>query len=115
MAKIQRRTTGMQGWLDAGVREHESCYRNTPMPDQDFFGLCTSLKPLVRKAIGVLSQVRHLGPGQTIYAPGDPGDTFYIISRGVIDAFLSSAHEKREAYLSRGDLFADAEVLTELL
>ena len=84
------------------------------MADQDFFSFCISLKPLERKAIGELSEVRHLAPGQTIYAPGDPGDTFYIIIRGVVEALLSSADEKPEAYLSRGDIFGDVEVLTEL-
>ena len=84
------------------------------MADQDFFGFCTSLKPLERKAIGELSHVRHLGPGQTIYAPGDPGDALYIISRGVVEAFRTSADDKPETYLSRGDIFGDVEVLTEL-
>lgn len=84
------------------------------MADQDFFGFCTSLKPLERKAIGELSQVRHLGPGQTIYSPGDPGDYFYIISRGVVEALLNGTGDKPEAYLSRGDIFGDVEVLTEL-
>ncbi|MEY2497198.1 MAG: hypothetical protein QOD12_754 [Verrucomicrobiota bacterium] len=84
------------------------------MADQDFFGFCTSLKPLERKAIGELSQVRHLAPGETIYSPGDPGDAFYIINRGVVEALRSSADEKAEAYLSRGDIFGDVEVLTEL-
>ena len=84
------------------------------MADQDFFGFCTSLKPLERKAIGELSHVRHLAPRQTIYAPGDPGDTLYIISRGVVEALRSSADDKPETYLSRGDIFGDVEVLTEL-
>ena len=84
------------------------------MADQDFFGFCTSLKPLELKAIGELSEVRHLAPGETIYAPGDAGDVFYIISRGVVEALRSSADETGEAYLSRGDIFGDVEVLTEM-
>ena len=50
------------------------------MLDRDFFGFCTTLKPLELKAIGKLSQVRHLKEGETVYSPGDPGDTLYIIT-----------------------------------
>jgi CRP-like cAMP-binding protein len=83
------------------------------MVDRDFFGFCISLKPLELKAIGELSQTRHLEPGETIYAPGDPGDTIYIINRGVVEAVRSSTKDVSDAYLSRGDIFGDVEVLTE--
>jgi CRP-like cAMP-binding protein len=83
------------------------------MVDRDFFGFCTTLKPLELKAIGKLSQTRHLAAGETIYAPGDPGHTFYIINRGVVEAVRSSARNVSDTYLSRGDIFGDVEVLTE--
>jgi CRP-like cAMP-binding protein len=83
------------------------------MVDRDFFGFCITLKPLELKAIGELSQTRHLAAGETIYAPGDPGDTFYIINRGVVEAVRSSAKSVKDTYLSRGDIFGDVEVLTE--
>jgi CRP-like cAMP-binding protein len=83
------------------------------MVDRDFFGFCTSLKLLELKAIGELSETRHLAAGETIYAPGDPGDTFYIINRGVVEAVRSSAKNVSDTYLSRGDIFGDVEVLTE--
>ena len=83
------------------------------MVDRDFFGFCTTLKPLELKAIGQLSQTRHLAAGETIYAPGDPGDTLYIINRGVVEAVRSSAKNVSDTYLSRGDNFGDVEVLTE--
>jgi len=83
------------------------------MVDRDFFGFCITLKPLELKAIGKLSQTRHLAAGETIYAPGDPGDTFYIINRGVVEAVGSSAKGVSDTYLSRGDIFGDVEVLTE--
>ncbi|HEV2843177.1 MAG TPA: cyclic nucleotide-binding domain-containing protein [Chthoniobacterales bacterium] len=83
------------------------------MVDRDFFGFCTTLKLLELKAIGELSQTRHLAAGETIYAPGDPGDAFYIINRGVVEAVRSSAKEVSDTYLSRGDIFGDVEVLTE--
>ena len=84
------------------------------MVDRDFFGFCTTLKPLELKAIGQLSNTWHLGPGETIYAPGDPGQTLYIITRGVVEAVRSNAKSVSDAYLSRGDIFGDVEVLTEL-
>ena len=83
------------------------------MVDRDFFGFCISLKPLELKAIGQLSQTRHLAAGETIYAPGDPGDAFYIINRGVVEAVRSSDKNVSDTYLSRGDIFGDVEVLTE--
>lgn len=83
------------------------------MVDRDFFGFCTTLKPLELKAIGELSQTRHLAAGETIYSPGDPGDAFYIINRGVVEAVRSSAKNVSDTYLSRGDIFGDVEILTE--
>lgn len=83
------------------------------MVDRDFFGFCTTLKPLELKAIGQLSETRHLAAGETIYAPGDPGDAFYIINRGVVEAVRSSAKDVSDTYLSRGDIFGDVEILTE--
>jgi len=83
------------------------------MVDRDFFGFCTSLKLLELKAIGELSQTRHLAAGETIYSPGDPGDAFYIVNRGVVEAVRSGAKGVSDTYLSRGDIFGDVEVLTE--
>jgi CRP-like cAMP-binding protein len=92
--------------------EHDSCFTEG-MVDRDFFGFCTSLKPLELKALGQLSHTRHLAAGKTIYAPGDPGDTLYIINRGVVEAVRSTAKNVSDTYLSRGDIFGDVEVLTE--
>jgi CRP-like cAMP-binding protein len=86
---------------------------NPGMVDRDFFGFCITLKPLEMKAIGELSETRHLGAGETVYAPGDPGDTFFIITRGVVEAVRSSDQNVSDTYLSRGDIFGDVEVLTE--
>jgi CRP-like cAMP-binding protein len=83
------------------------------MVDRDFFGFCTSLKPLELKALGELSHTQHLGAEETIYAAGDPSDTLYIINRGVVEAGRDSGRKTSEAYLSRGDIFGDVEVLTE--
>jgi CRP-like cAMP-binding protein len=85
------------------------------MLDRDFFGFCTTLKPLELKAMGELSQVRHLDEGETVYSPGDPGDALYIINRGVVEVVQDNPGKKSaETYLSRGDIFGDVEVLTDL-
>jgi len=85
------------------------------MLNGDFFGFCTMLKPLELKAIGELSQVRHLEEGRTVYSPGDLGDILYIINRGVVEVGQASTNKAAaETYLSRGDIFGDVEVLTEL-
>jgi CRP-like cAMP-binding protein len=85
------------------------------MLDRDFFGFCTTLKPLELKAMGTLSQVRHLNEGETVYSPGDPSDTLYIINRGVVEVVQGNISQApAETYLSRGDIFGDVEALTEL-
>jgi len=85
------------------------------MRDKDFFGFCTSLKLLELKAIGELSEVRHLGEGETVYSTGDPGDALFIINRGVVEVVQPSAKTSAAAtYLSRGDILGDVETLTGL-
>ena len=85
------------------------------MPNRDFFAFCTSLKPLELRALGSLSQVRHLAAGETIYQAGDPSETLYIINRGMIEIVQEeSSSSIGGTYLSRGDIFGDVEVLTEL-
>ncbi|MGI9086900.1 MAG: cyclic nucleotide-binding domain-containing protein [Chthoniobacterales bacterium] len=83
------------------------------MPGPDFFAFCTSLQPIELRAMGALSQVRHIPEGETIYSPGDAGDTLYIINRGLLEMVLANAKARvAGTYLSRGDVFGDLEVLT---
>lgn len=82
------------------------------MLDRDYFGFCTRLKPLELKALGELSHVRHLTEGATIYSTGDPGDTIFIISRGVVEVIQPSAQKSAAGYLSRGDVLGDVEALS---
>lgn len=84
------------------------------MLDQDFFAYCTGLKLLELKAIGELSCVRHLGEGEIIYSTGDPGDTLFIINRGMVEVIQPSAENAPAAYLSRGDVLGDVETLSGL-
>ena len=85
------------------------------MPAGDFFAFCTSLQPLELKALGALSQVRHIPEKETVYSPGDMGDTLYILNRGVIEMVQDDAKRELAAtYLSRGDVFGDLEALTHV-
>jgi len=81
---------------------------------RDFFAYCTSLKLLELKAIGELSRVRHLDEGETIYSTGDPGDSLFIINRGVVEVVQPSAANAPATYLSRGDMLGDVETLSGL-
>lgn len=82
---------------------------------RDFFGFCTTLKPLELKALGKLSEVRHLEEGEVVYSPGDPADSIYIISRGVVEvAEINPTKNAAYTYLSRGDVFGDVEALSGL-
>jgi CRP-like cAMP-binding protein len=83
------------------------------MLDQDYFGFCTTLKPLELKALGQLSRVQHLAEGEIVYSTGDPGDAIFIISRGVVEVIQPSAQKSAPAaYLSRGDVLGDVEALS---
>lgn len=85
------------------------------MLDRDYFGFCTTLKPLELKALGALSQVRHLAEDEIVYSTGDPGDALFIISRGVVEVIQTSAKKSAPAaYLSRGDVLGDVEALSGL-
>jgi CRP-like cAMP-binding protein len=84
------------------------------MLGRDFFAYCTSLKLLELKAIGELSRVRHLEEGETIYSTGDPGDSLFIINRGVVEVIQPSAANAPATYLSRGDILGDVETLSGL-
>jgi hypothetical protein len=98
----------------AGKPEHNSCFYGG-MPNNDFFGFCTTLKVLELKAIGELSHVRHLEEGEKVYSTGDPGDALYIINRGAVEVVQPSARQSGVAYLSRGDVFGDVEALSDLV
>lgn len=85
------------------------------MANRDFFGFCTSLKPLELRAVGALSRVRHIAADETIYRAGDVADTLFILNRGVVEVVQEgAAHGAGSTYLSRGDIFGDVEVLTDL-
>ena len=82
---------------------------------KDFFGFCTTLKPLELQAMGRLSEVRHLEEGEVVYSPGDPPESLYIINRGVVEVGeVNASKNAAYTYLSRGDVFGDVEALSGL-
>ena len=84
------------------------------MPKRDFFAFCTSLKPIELRAIGALSRVEHRDAAELIYEPGDDSETLFIINRGVVELSQVSANRPGSGtYLSRGDIFGEAEALTQ--
>ena len=87
------------------------------MSKNDFFSFITSLRPIELKAVGQLSEVLHLDEGVTIYQSGDESDALYIINRGALEVVHEDAgHGMRTpvSYLSRGDVFGEAEVLSNI-
>ncbi len=81
--------------------------------NRDFFGFCTTLEPLELKALGELSDIRHVGASEVIYSVGDEADALYIISRGRAEMTQENAEATTAStYLSRGDLFGVLELLT---
>ncbi len=86
------------------------------MPKNDFFSFVTSLRPIELKAMGQLSEVLHLEEGVTIYRSGDESDALYIINRGALEVVHEDAGHGRTpvSYLSRGDVFGETEVLSDI-
>ena len=85
------------------------------MANRDFFSFCTSLKPIELRALGALSQVRHIEAQEEIYRAGDAADALYIINRGMVEIVQEEGPRAAgRTYLSRGDIFGDVEVLTDL-
>ncbi len=86
------------------------------MTKGDFFSFVTSLRPIELKAIGELSQIVHLEEGVTIYSGGDPSDSLYIITRGVVEIVHETqryADNTPISYLGRGDMFGEMGVLSD--
>ena len=85
------------------------------MANRDFFAFSTTLKPIELRALGALSQVRHLEPDTVIYRSGDRSDVLYIINRGMVEMVQEDGPSGiAGTYLSRGDMFGDVEVLTAI-
>src|SRR5207253_2022244 len=75
-----------------------------------FFAFCKSLEPKELKQLGALSSVLHIEKDQLLYSPGDPGDTLYIINRGVLEVLPANSRENTKGILlERGDVVGEVE------
>ena len=82
------------------------------MPCRDFFAFCTSLQPMELKALGVLSEARHIEEGVTICRAGEESEALYIVNRGTLEVLPPTPTPAgQETYLSRGDIFGDVDAL----
>ena len=89
---------------------YESCFIKFRMWHSDFFAFCTALKPAELKAIRELSWTRSLAAGAVLYSPGEPGNAFYVINQGVLEAhFQKPRHGAKSEFLGRGDTIGDVE------
>ena len=80
----------------------------------DFFAFCTSLKRPELKAIGQLSWVRHMGKGEVLYHPGEPGNALYIVNRGSLEVVPAKGSGSGQIMrLSRGDVIGDVEAFSD--
>lgn len=85
------------------------------MRQRDFFAFCTGLKPIELKAIGELSWVRHLGEGDILYNPGEPGNALYIVNRGIVEVQSQTGSQRnKNILLGRGELVGDVEVFSDI-
>ena len=83
------------------------------MSSRDFFSFCTSLQPLELKALGALSEARHVEEGVTICEAGHPSNALFIVNRGTLEIVRENAiNSADDVYLTRGDIFGDVDVLT---
>jgi CRP-like cAMP-binding protein len=86
------------------------------MARRDFFAFCATLKPVELRAIGDLSWVRNLAHGEVLYSPGERGNAFYVVNRGLLEVLPQRSSQKEErVYLSKGDVVGEVEVFTDLV
>src|SRR4051794_21842751 len=85
------------------------------MLHRDFFAFCKSLEPKELKQLGALSSVLHIEKDKPLYSPGDPGDTLYIINRGVLELLPPNSRENiKGILLERGDVVGEVEVFGDM-
>ena len=82
------------------------------MPSRDFFAFCTSLHPLELRALGALSEVRHLPDGAILYRTGEAAEEWFIIKRGTVELKANEESSEVVATLSRGEICGDLETWT---
>jgi small-conductance mechanosensitive channel/CRP-like cAMP-binding protein len=75
--------------------------------------LLAPLSPGQKREIAEQARDLFLAPGQNLFQQGDPGETFYVISRGKVDVIVDAAGgPKTVATLGPGDFFGEMSALT---
>ncbi len=67
------------------------------------------------KSIGQLMRLVEFKRDETVYSEGRPGDSFYVVVSGRLEAYITPPAGKKKvlAYLRRGDHFGEMSLLTK--
>lgn len=90
----------------------EKCSAHVPLDEQY---LCQGLSPEDLERLCALCRERRFEAGEHIFTAGDPGESFFLISAGVVDIVLtlSGRHERRLVTMTAGMSFGEFALVTE--
>jgi CRP-like cAMP-binding protein len=83
--------------------------------ESNFFTLLGFLDPSSRLEVNAVCTKKNFQPQEMIYSQGDPPNSIYVVSSGVVEALTVSpdGHQTRTVgVMGRGDFFGDLAVLT---
>ena len=75
--------------------------------------LLASLKPYERSKVADALDAIKYSAGSTIITEGDPGDAFYLLESGEVEAFKEGEDEGAVKFYQRGDFFGELALLDE--
>ncbi len=84
---------------------------------EDFFGFCKRVNPKHFEQIIKDGQLMQCGPDSIVYLQGETSDSFYVINDGMVEVVVSDVEGQNPipiTYLSRGDLFGEIGLLTDV-
>lgn len=88
-----------------------------PTPLDDFFSFCKKVGAKEFETIIKVGQLMQCGPETIIYLQGESSDSFYVINDGMVEIVVADdqgEHPIPITYLSKGDLFGEIGLLTEV-
>lgn len=85
------------------------------MPEAHVTSLRDALVPSVIKDLTRRGQARHVPPGQTIFAQGDPGSFLFVIQTGQVEVSTVTAAGRKlvVSHLGAGDFLGEIAVLDQ--
>jgi Fe-S-cluster-containing dehydrogenase component/CRP-like cAMP-binding protein len=108
---VLRRALGRAGAEDVAARLERALRRAAT---QDLLRTSAFTRALPDRDVEILldaSRHVHVARGEHLYREGDPSEAAFIVADGLLQAQTDDDGKPRvEAYLSRGDLFGDAEL-----